>query len=199
MINCRQSELWPSKIPKTDSHRSELIHGVARFADRPWRHAEWESSKLPAQLQPKHRHQHKRNRVAGRSPMLQSRGNLRHAQRQRQSAPRATVVGGDDFFFAPNRTQNPALRVLRYLHARAAHAIWIRVRPLGFDELHATFGDGVLRGRKRQFERRSTLAAHEQTALDFNASLPVAKSAPLFRETAPREPLRPGATVRRRA
>jgi hypothetical protein len=35
--------------------------------------------------------------------------------------------------------------------------------------------------------------------LDFKASLPVAKSAPLFRETAPREPLRPGATVRRRA
>jgi hypothetical protein len=34
---------------------------------------------------------------------------------------------------------------------------------------------------------------HEQIALDFKASLPVAKSAPLFRETASREPLRPGA------
>jgi hypothetical protein len=34
----------------------------------------------------------------------------------------------------------------------------------------------------------------------FNArSFPVAKSAALFRETAPREPLRPGAPVRRRA
>jgi hypothetical protein len=40
---------------------------------------------------------------------------------------------------------------------------------------------------------------HEQTALDFKASFPVAKSAPLFRETAPREPLRLGAPVRRRA
>jgi hypothetical protein len=40
---------------------------------------------------------------------------------------------------------------------------------------------------------------HEQTALDFKASFPVAKSAPLFRETAPREPLHPGVPVRRRA
>ena len=40
---------------------------------------------------------------------------------------------------------------------------------------------------------------HEQTALEFKANFPAAKSTPLFRETAPREPLRPDAPVRRRA